>query len=281
MNKKSGTAKDAAPIEYGEDRQQYRTIFWKREKSKGCVATWYGPRFIEEIGKDESLSVLEKAEAEQKAVGASRLYKWERRETKMKRSKLLGWGVCGDAWKLQHGEAARRKLQGNWNDVTKSMWNSVQHILIHLGDFKEFQQKLSDGTTCTSFGRAIYDFESTSVDGKIVYEILYKAIESGDTKDLKLLLKVIESVHEAFQIHGKSEWAVCSTLRYRVAQSVRAAAAYYNRVPTTEQVRQFFNDKRNPVELVEYPERDFREALQVAGFGWIIPSRKPRKAPKS
>lgn len=252
MNKSSKNAKDAVSIEYGEDKQQYRTIFWKREVSEGCVTTWYGPRFIETIEQDQRLSVLEKAEAEQTALGASRLYKWEKPETRMKRGMLLGWGVSGDAWKLQHGEAARRKLQGKWNDSTKLLWYSVDHLLMHLDEF--------------------YDFEVDCSDGKRVCDVLVQAIKSGDVERLDLLAKVIESVHAA---SNRME------LRRRIAGAVKTAAKEFNRVPTTEEIRQEFNNSRNPEELVEYPEKDFRKVLQAAGFGWIIPSRKTRKAPKA
>lgn len=251
MSSNGKKIRNSAKVEFGETKEQYRSIFWKRESSEGCVTTWYGPRFIEQIVKDKSLSLLEKAEAEQTALGASRLYKWEKPETRMKRGKLLGWGVWGDAWKLQHGEAARRKLQGKWNDSTKLLWNSVDHLLMHLDEF--------------------YDFEVDCSDGKRVCDVLVQAIKSGDLEQLGLLSKVIESVHAA---SNRME------LRRRVAVAVKMAAKRLNRVPTTEEIRQEFNNSRDAKELIEYPEKDFREALKEAGFGWIIPSRKPRKVPK-
>lgn len=183
---------------------------------------------------------------EEQFLAASRIHVRRKLESRWEREKLIGVTISGDSWKLQHGESARRGLQGLWkNQETQLLWASVQHLKMHANEF--------------------YDFEADCSDGKRICDLLLRCINSGETKELDLLGKVIREV-EASAKRQERNW--------RVALAVKQAAKEQMKPPTSSEVLQaFLNSSGHDLPEADYSERTFRDALVGAGFSWLLATK--------
>jgi len=177
-------------------------------------------------------------------LASSRIHIRRQLESRWERGKLLGVTIGGDRWKLEHGEAARRGLQGVWNKPeTHLLWASVQHLKMHADQF--------------------FDFEATCSDGRRVCEVLLRAIQDGNTDEFDLLSKVIREVAKSAKRQERN---------WRVGQAVKLAAKRTGKAPILTEVLDGYIKlmSKDAPEAIDYSERTFRDALAGAGFGWLL-----------
>jgi len=224
--------KKSPRAEKGSIRHKGRILHFSRVTRNGRVTTTYGPPSPSSADNEEG------------CLTATRIAIIEKAETTAKRKTLIGVSFVGDRWKMEHGESARRGLQGLWNKAeTQSLWVSVQHLKLHADEF--------------------YDFHSECSDGRNICDLLLRCISSGDTKELDLLTKVIREV-------GAS--AKRQTRNWLVAKAVKQAAKKRGAVPTATEAFNEFVDmvSQDLPDCIDYNERTFRDALVGAGLDWIL-----------
>jgi len=258
-------------IEIGSTKHKGHTIFWRRTLHKEGIVTAYGPELLHQISNDKKITP-EQEEAAAKLSSVTLLYRREEVNLEDGLVSKVGWNFGEDGWRVQHGEAARRRLQGRWQDrLTQALWFSVQHIKMHSDEFYEFEAKLSDG--------------------KRICDVMLRAIQNGNTSELELLMKVICEVNASANRPESRNW--------RVANAVRRAAKRHGRVPTCSEALIAYSEIMNrgvligedpseypprldacgkiineiPPDYVDYSERTFRDAIVDAGLGWMLARR--------
>jgi hypothetical protein len=231
--KSSKQSKKSAPIsEKKIIRDRGRIIQVVRLVTAQRETTTYGPPPPNNPDEEEDF------------LASSRIHIRRQLESRWERGKLLGVSISGDAWKLQHGESARRGLQRVWKKPeTRLFWASVQHLRMHADEF--------------------FDFEATCSDGRRICDVFLRAIESGNTQEMDLLAKVIEEVAKSAKRQERN---------WRVAQAVKLVAKRTGKPPTSADALTAYLDliNQDSPEIVDYTDRTFREALAGAGFGWLL-----------
>jgi len=208
------------------------------------------------------------------------LFKHERRGK-------TSWGMAVDTMEMERGEASKI-LQGAWGkSETSRLYSAVEGVRVNLevcddpskalefyfshGNFSHEGRVFSyldlltgcDGIPPDLRQRLLEHYQKQRpgmIHPSPIHDAVLQAIQTGDTRGIRILAKCIVAVDRTRKKGGAKLW--------KVANAVVVAAGKSGRVPTWKKAMEEFRNAGG-----ETDDANFVRDLRTAGFGWLLPVR--------